>query len=191
MNQQGDLIMKLTSNKVLGSLALMFLLPFNSQADESATNSSSELSVDDDTVKLALKVNRKMIEQDLQDAEHISAIDLSKPAEYQSYIDYYFQEYLPVTKEDGQPVNLAIKSTNIEGDTVVFNLEAPLDNANTLSINNRVLFHSNDEQVNKVQVRDNSYTFTSAVDEPLIVWQKDEKSLENLHTFSLQDTNKA
>ncbi|MER2492605.1 DUF6702 family protein [Catenovulum sediminis] len=164
--------MKLTSNKLLGGLAFMFFLPFNSQAEEQS-GSSTELSVDGDTVKLALKVNKKLIEHDLQIAEKLPEVDLSKASNYQTFIEYYFQEYLPVTKENGQPVNLAIKSTNVEGDTVVFNLEAPLENANMLSINNRVLFDSNEEQVNKVQVQDHSYTFTNAVDEPLIVWQKE------------------
>lgn len=150
----------------------MFLLPLNSQADTEPTSSSSELSVDDETVKLALKVNRKLIENDLVEAEHIPDIDVLDLKAYQTYLEYYFKEYLPVTKNEGEPVNLSIKSADLDGETVVFNFEAPLEDADMLSINNRVLFDSNEEQVNKVLVEDNSYTFTNSVDEPLIVWQK-------------------
>lgn len=150
----------------------MFLLPLNSQADTEPSSSSSELSVDDETVKLALKVNRKLIENDLVEVEHIPNIDVLDLKAYQTYLEYYFQEYLPVTKNEGEPVNLSIKSADLDGETVVFNFEAPLEDADMLSINNRVLFDSNEEQVNKVLVEDNSYTFTNSVDEPLIVWQK-------------------
>ncbi|MCU4674894.1 hypothetical protein N7931_04535 [Catenovulum sp. 2E275] len=166
--------MKQNSNKLLSSLALMFLLPLNSQADSPESSSSStELSVDDETVKLALKVNRKLIESDLVEAKDLPDIDVLDLQAYQSYLEYYFQEYLPVTKNEGEPVNLSIKSADlVDSDTVVFNFEAPLEDADLLSINNRVLFDTNDEQVNKVKVAENSYTFTNAVDEPLIVWQK-------------------
>ncbi|KMT65895.1 DUF6702 family protein [Catenovulum maritimum] len=163
--------MKTNSNKLFGSLALMFLLPFSSQAEEQ-TSSSSELSVDDDTVKLALKVNKKLIEQDLIEVEKLPALDLQNLSAYQNHLEYYFQEYLPVTKNEGEPVNLSIKSAAVEGESLVFNLEAPLADADSLSINNRILFDTNSDQVNKVSVSDNQYTFTNIVDEPLMVWQK-------------------
>ncbi|GEM_PF-3432390 len=151
----------------------MFLLPLNSQADTESTSSSTELSVDDETVKLALKVNRKLFENDLVETKDVPGIDVLDVQSYQDYLEYYFQEYLPVTKNEGEPVNLSIKSADlVDGETVVFNFEAPLEDADMLSINNRVLFDTNDEQVNKVKVDKNSYTFTNAVDEPLIVWQK-------------------
>ncbi|WP_017446013.1 DUF6702 family protein [Gayadomonas joobiniege] len=161
------------NNTILGGLALMFLLPFGSHSEE-VTSTSSELSVDDDTVKLALKVNKKLIEEDLKVTRHVDRLDLHSVNEIEPIMQYYFQEYLPVTKDDGEPINLAIKSANVEGDSVVFNLEAPLENAHALSINNRLLFDANEDQVNKVVVEDHSYTFTSAVDEPLIVWQKED-----------------
>lgn len=164
-------------NRIISGLALMFLLPFGNHAEETSST-SSELTVDDDTVKLALKVNKKLIEEDIKVTRHIDGLDLHSVNDMQPLMEYYFQEYLPVTKDDGEPVSLAIKSANIEGDSVVFTLEAPLENASALSINNRLLFDAKEDQVNKVVVEDHSYTFTSAVDEPLIVWQKEQTETE-------------
>lgn len=171
--QHSESFVKQHSNKLFSSLALMFLLPINSQANTDSSTSSSELTVDDETVKLALKINRKVLEEEIVEVEHLDkSIDVLNIKDNHTYLDYYFQEYLPVTKNEGEPVNLSIKSADLVGETVVFNFEAPLEDANMLSINNRVLFDSHDEQVNKVLVADNSYTFTNSVDEPLIVWQK-------------------